>query len=270
MTPSSLELTVLGAGPAYTNRLGSTGAAYLVRGGETAILLDLGQGSFPRLATEIEPSRLDAVIVSHLHPDHFIDLVPLRHYLAYQFKPARRVRVFGPSGLAERIDALHARPGFTAESLDCTGFPDAATAVGALTIEARLVTHTDESYAVRVSGPNGSGLVYSGDCGVDAPRARSAHAPADGVRPGGGDPDRERRNRRPGQPRRAGRPHRDRDMKRPGRGIRVPAPSFLEDSEVRPCGGPGAAGSRPAFRRGPRQGGRGRHAIRRPPVPAPA
>ena len=179
MTPSSLELTVLGAGPAYTNRLGSTGAAYLVRGSQTAVLLDLGQGSFPRLATEIEPSRLDAVIVSHLHPDHFIDLVPLRHYLAYQFKPARRVRVFGPSGLAERIDALHARPGFTAESLDCTGFPDAATAVGALTIEARLVTHTDESYAVRVSGPNGSGLVYSGDCGVAddlAPLIRPADA----------------------------------------------------------------------------------------------
>jgi len=179
VTPSSLELTVLGAGPAYTNRLGSSGAAYLVRGGQTAILLDLGQGSFPRLATEIEPSRLDAVLVSHLHPDHFIDLVPLRHYLAYQFKPARRVRVFGPSGVAERIDALHARPGFTAESLDCTGFPEAPTTVGALTIEARLVTHTDESYAVRVSGPNGPGLVYSGDCGVAddlAPLIRPADA----------------------------------------------------------------------------------------------
>jgi hypothetical protein len=59
--PSSpFELVVLGAGPSYSTRPGSSGAAYLVRTGTTAILLDLGQGSFPRLAAEIEPSRLDA------------------------------------------------------------------------------------------------------------------------------------------------------------------------------------------------------------------
>jgi ribonuclease BN (tRNA processing enzyme) len=167
VTPSpALELTVIGAGPAYTNRLGSTGAAYLVRGSGSAILLDLGQGSFPRLATELDPSRLDAVLISHLHPDHFIDLVPLRHYLAYQFKPARRLRVMGPSGLAERIDALHARPGFTGDALDCTGIEEGTKAIGGLTVEARRVTHTEESFAVRVSGPSGPGVVYSGDCGV--------------------------------------------------------------------------------------------------------
>ncbi len=165
-SPPSLELAVLGAGPAYTNRLGSTGAAYLVRGDRVAVLLDLGQGSFPRLTTVIEPSRLDAVVISHLHPDHFIDLVPLRHYLAYQFRPPRRVRVLGPSGLAERIDALHARPGFTAETLDVTDLGSEPRAIGGLTLESRLVAHTEESYAVRVGGPTGAGLVYSGDCGV--------------------------------------------------------------------------------------------------------
>jgi ribonuclease BN (tRNA processing enzyme) len=161
-----LELTVLGAGPAYSNRPGSTGAAYLVRDGGTAVLLDLGQGSFPRLATAIEPSRLAAVVISHLHPDHFIDLVPLRHYLAYQFNPRRRVRVLGPAGLAERIDALHAHPGFTAETLECDRLGQGPNRIGTLTIESRLVEHTDESYAIRVSGAGGPALVYSGDCGV--------------------------------------------------------------------------------------------------------
>ena len=164
--PTSFELTVLGAGPAYTNQIGATGAAYLVRSGETAILLDLGQGSFPRLAAAIEPSRIDAVVISHLHPDHFIDLVPLRHYLAFQFVPARRVRVLAPAGLAERIDALHARPGFTAETLDCDRLGVEPRGIGSVTLQSRLVTHTDESYAVRLSGPTGRGLVYSGDCGV--------------------------------------------------------------------------------------------------------
>jgi len=102
-----MRLTVLGAGPAYTDREGASGASYLVSEGETHVLLDLGQGSFPRLIEAIEPSTIDAVLISHLHPDHFIDLVPLRHYLAYQLDPPRRVRVVAPDGLADRIDALH-------------------------------------------------------------------------------------------------------------------------------------------------------------------
>ena len=83
------ELVVLGAGPAFTDHLGATGAAYLLRHADGSILLDLGQGSFPRLAHELEPSELDAILVSHLHPDHFVDLVPLRHYLRWHLHPAR-------------------------------------------------------------------------------------------------------------------------------------------------------------------------------------
>lgn len=164
-----MELTVLGAGPAYTNRLGATGAAYLVKEGETAVLLDFGQGSFPRLTAEIEPSTLDAVFVSHLHPDHFIDLVPLRHYLRYQFTPGRRVRVFAPRGLDDRLDALHAEEGFVAEALDVSALNEGSAPVGALVVEARRVTHTDESYGFRVAANGvGPGLVYSGDCGRTA------------------------------------------------------------------------------------------------------
>lgn len=164
-----MRLTVLGAGPAYSDRPGSTGAAYLVQSGGTSILLDLGQGSFPRLAGQIEPSRLTAVAVSHLHPDHFIDLVPLRHYLRYEFQPARRVRVLGPAALAERLDALHGEPGFAAATLDCEAIGPSAPGpieLGGLWLEAARVTHTDESYGFRVSAADGaSGLVYSGDCG---------------------------------------------------------------------------------------------------------
>jgi ribonuclease BN (tRNA processing enzyme) len=161
-----MELTVLGAGPAYTDRIGSTGAAYLVRDDETAVLLDLGQGSFPRLTAALEPSTLDAVFVSHLHPDHFIDLVPLRHYLRYHFDKGRRLRVFAPRGLDDRLDALHGQPGFVAQALDVVAIDESRIAVGGLGIEARLVTHTDESYAFRVATADDSpGLVYSGDCG---------------------------------------------------------------------------------------------------------
>jgi ribonuclease BN (tRNA processing enzyme) len=161
-----LTLDILGAGPAYSDRAGSSGAAYLVRSGGTAVLLDLGQGSFPRLTAAIEPSTLDAVVISHLHPDHFVDLVPLRHYLAYQFHPRRRIRVIAPPGLEARLDGLHAEPGFTALALDLEPHPEDRGRIGELTLESRPVTHTAESRAIRVApAAGGPGLVYSGDCG---------------------------------------------------------------------------------------------------------
>jgi ribonuclease BN (tRNA processing enzyme) len=159
-------LFVAGAGPAYTDRLGATGAAYLIRTRSTAILLDFGQGSFPRLAAEIDPGELDAIVISHLHPDHFIDLVALRHYLRYGAATPRRARVLAPAGLAERLDALHAEPGFARVALDCEDLAEGALPIGDLRVEARLVTHTAESYAFRISSRGaGRGVVYSGDCG---------------------------------------------------------------------------------------------------------
>jgi ribonuclease BN (tRNA processing enzyme) len=161
-----MRLTVLGAGPAYSDRAGATGASYLVSDGDTHLLLDLGQGSLPRLFAAVPPTALTAIAISHLHPDHFIDLVPLRHYLRYEFEPPRRVRVLGPAGLAERLDALHAQPGFSAEALDCEQLGDREHIVGALRLCGGLVHHTNESYGMRVSAADGGpSLVYSGDCG---------------------------------------------------------------------------------------------------------
>jgi ribonuclease BN (tRNA processing enzyme) len=162
-----LRLTVLGAGPAYTDREGASGACYLVSDGTTSLLLDLGQGSFPRIFRATRPEALDAVVVSHLHPDHFIDLVPLRHYLRYEFEPPRRIRVLGPSELASRLDALHAEPGFTAASLDVATLGSGEHVIGTLAVTGCLVTHTAESYAIRVApaGADAPGLVYTGDCG---------------------------------------------------------------------------------------------------------
>jgi ribonuclease BN (tRNA processing enzyme) len=163
---ANLDLTVLGAGPAYTARPGALGASYLVRHGDDAIVLDLGQGVFANLAGAIEPSTLRAIAISHLHPDHFVDLVPLRHYLKWDFEPPRRVDVLAPAGLADRLDALHAEPGFTAAALDVTDLDgDGTRQVGPFTLEARRVEHTEEGYGFRVTAGDGPGLVYSGDCG---------------------------------------------------------------------------------------------------------
>jgi ribonuclease BN (tRNA processing enzyme) len=161
-----LDLIVLGAGPAYTNRMGAIGASYLLRDGDEALLVDMGQGAFPSLANQLEPSRLAGVVISHLHPDHFIDLVALRHYLRYQFEPPRRLTTYGPADLAARLDALHAEPGFAAATFDHVPFGGPGRRqIGPFAVEAVLVTHTAESYGYRVTGRTGASIVYSGDCG---------------------------------------------------------------------------------------------------------
>jgi ribonuclease BN (tRNA processing enzyme) len=160
-----MDLLVAGAGPAYTDRLGSTGAAYLLRTGNEHLLLDLGQGSFPRIASELDPAALLGVVISHLHPDHFIDLVPLRHYLRYECQPPRQVAVFAPADLERRLDALLGEPGFCSAALRIELLSAGSNSVGPFDIQARLVTHTNESYAFRATAGDGPGLVYSGDCG---------------------------------------------------------------------------------------------------------
>jgi ribonuclease BN (tRNA processing enzyme) len=166
-----MRLDVIGAGPAYTDRAGATGAAYLLRHAGASLLLDLGQGSFPRLAGLVDPADLDAVVISHLHPDHFIDLIPLRHYLRWEM-PRRRVRVLGPATLDAMLDALHGEPGFSAAALDVEGLAEGSLRIGPFELEVARVTHSESSYGFRVSvtAPAGAsdeipGLVYSGDCG---------------------------------------------------------------------------------------------------------
>ncbi|MCU0505929.1 MAG: MBL fold metallo-hydrolase [Chloroflexi bacterium] len=163
-----MQLVVAGAGPAYSARPGAVGAAYVLLEAGHAIVLDLGHGAYAGLAQVVEPSTLDAVLVSHLHPDHFVDLVPLRHYLRYEFRPPRRVRVVAPAGIERRLDDLHAQPGFTAEALDVEDLAEGHLVIGPFSIEARRITHTADSHAFRVvpvTRPDGPGLVYSGDCG---------------------------------------------------------------------------------------------------------
>jgi len=163
-----MELLVVGSGAAYPDRPGTASSTYVVTHGSTRVCLDLGQGGFAGLAGRLEPSSLAAVVVSHLHPDHFVDLVALRHYLRYEFDPPRRVRVIAPAGLVDRLDGLLAEPGFAAAALDVEDRRVGVQAIGDLSLESSLVTHTSEAYAVRVvpaGDPSAPGLVYSGDCG---------------------------------------------------------------------------------------------------------
>ena len=77
-----MELIVLGGSAAAPNP-GDASAGYLIVSGETAILLDCGSGVVSKLREHRDPRALSAVVVSHLHSDHTLDLVALRYALQY-------------------------------------------------------------------------------------------------------------------------------------------------------------------------------------------
>jgi ribonuclease BN (tRNA processing enzyme) len=160
-----VRLTVVGDAPAWTRRAGHASSCYLVQHRGAALVLDFGQGAFSALAQYVAPESIDGVLISHLHADHLVDLIPLRHYLTYEAETgAPRLR--GPAELPARFDAFQAHTGM----LDClapAALEPGTFELAGFTIEARHVTHIPDSYAFRISVDGaGPGLVYSGDCGI--------------------------------------------------------------------------------------------------------
>ncbi|WP_402464444.1 MBL fold metallo-hydrolase [Isoptericola aurantiacus] len=144
------------------------------------VVLDLGSGALGPLQRHVDPLDLDAVALSHLHPDHCADLTGLYVYLRYHPERgshrtgvARQLPVHGPSTTRERAAAMYGlEPDETmdAEYAFRTWRPDGpAVQVGPLTLEPFAVNHPVEAYGVRVTGPStqrpgeSATLVFSGD-----------------------------------------------------------------------------------------------------------
>ena len=75
-----MKITVLGKSPAWQDAGGAC-SGYLIEERETAVLLDCGNGVFAELRERIDYVDVDAVVISHLHADHFLDLVPYSYAL---------------------------------------------------------------------------------------------------------------------------------------------------------------------------------------------
>src|SRR5437868_7643703 len=104
-----MRVTVLG-GSAGSPNTGMGCAGFLVESGTTRLVLDLGPGTLAELRRHVDFRTLDAVIISHLHVDHVLDLLALRHALAYNPVPApARTPVWLPPG-GERFLAATAEP----------------------------------------------------------------------------------------------------------------------------------------------------------------
>jgi ribonuclease BN (tRNA processing enzyme) len=162
-----MRLTVVGSAPAYSLEPCRASSCYLVEHGDTAIVLDFGQGAFGALAAYRSPDSVDAIVISHLHADHCVDLVPLRHFVKFE-RGGRGPALYGPAELRPRFNAFQVHDDFF-DDLPGGALDEASFSVGSVNIETRRITHIPDSFAFRVSVADGEseapGLVYSGDCG---------------------------------------------------------------------------------------------------------
>lgn len=165
-----MRLTVVGCAGSFAGPH-SAASSYLVsaeHAGRTwRVLMDLGSGALGSLQRHIDPAELDAVLLTHLHPDHCIDLLGL--YVVRQYRPAgameHRLPVHGPQGTCERINSAYeavGEPG-TAAVFDYRDVTDGVPIhVGPLVVTPMRVEHPVEAYGFRVEA-DGAVLAYSGD-----------------------------------------------------------------------------------------------------------
>jgi ribonuclease BN (tRNA processing enzyme) len=165
---TGLRLTVVGCSGSYAGP-DSPASCYLVEadddGGRTwRILLDVGNGAIGALHNYTDPLGIDAVAISHLHPDHCLDLCG--YYVMRKYHPAGsqpRLAVYGPGGTGERMARaydLPDGPGMS-EEFDFRTYGVPLT-VGPFLIDPIPVLHPVEAYGLRVTA-NGRTLAYTGD-----------------------------------------------------------------------------------------------------------
>lgn len=173
-----MRLTVLGKSPAWQDAGGAC-SGYLLQEGETTVLLDCGNGVFGKLRQRVDYVDVDAVVISHLHADHFLDLVPYSFALTYAPRqqpvpvppwpgtddPARPRLIAPPRAAACFRQVAGA---FGNEDLVEKAFlieeyaPDSTPEVGPMRFSFQEVPHFTQTFAVRVDGRGGS-LVYGAD-----------------------------------------------------------------------------------------------------------
>lgn len=161
-----MRLTILGRSPASPNP-GEACAGYLVEGDGSRALVDIGPGVVAQLVGRHHPDELDALVVSHMHADHMLDLVTLRYVYPWGALPReQRLRVVMPPGSAEQLldlargvgSARHFEDAFRLEEHDGSS----PIVCGGLSLTPIETQHYIPCWGFRIEG-RGRRLAYTAD-----------------------------------------------------------------------------------------------------------
>jgi ribonuclease BN (tRNA processing enzyme) len=156
-------VTVLGACGAWPEA-GQACSGFLVEQDGFRLVIDLGYATMPRLLEHVTAEQVDAVFISHGHPDHCADLSPLLRARAMAAEPAAALPVYAPAGALNAVLALD-RPGMLAETIEVrelSGGDDLE--IGPFRVQTRLLPHWLPNAGLRLSAA-GRTLAYTGDSG---------------------------------------------------------------------------------------------------------
>jgi ribonuclease BN (tRNA processing enzyme) len=160
-----VKLTVVGCSGSIPGPKGPS-SCYLVEHDGFRLVLDLGHGSLGALQRHMALTDIDAILLSHLHADHCIDLTAL--YVAHRhgrYDFAGRIPVYGPADAADRV-AVACGMSTSQGVLMSFDFRELSVtaSIGPFRVYAERVAHPGQAYAVRFQTEDHV-LVYSGDTG---------------------------------------------------------------------------------------------------------
>jgi ribonuclease BN (tRNA processing enzyme) len=158
-----MKITVLGGCGAWPTA-DEACSGFLVEHDGFRLLMDLGYATLPRLLRSTMAERIDAVLISHGHPDHCADLNPLLRARALCEEPPPALTVYAPSGALDAVLALD-QPGMLADAYRLQDFdPGDHFDVGPFAVETRLLPHWVPNAGMRLTA-GGTALAYTGDSG---------------------------------------------------------------------------------------------------------
>jgi ribonuclease BN (tRNA processing enzyme) len=158
-----VELTVLGCSGSFGGPRGAACSGYLLRSGSTAIWMDCGNGTFGHLQEHIAVEDLTAVVLTHGHPDHCVDIYGLHVLLRYGLE-REGLPVYAPEGLDKFLLALVHDWG---NAFDWRAIGDGDTAtVGDVALRFARTDHPPPTYAVEATA-DGRRAIYTADTGPE-------------------------------------------------------------------------------------------------------